>query len=126
MNCNGTTTSEQSQLLVLENMEQYKDSPKAELYGCEFLVRLFCDLPAIMAENFDTEEVKPMIAKVNDLIRFFQKNQSRLFSPTPYRIKNDDELRLEQKIAKRQERKRKLAIEQREPSASFLECSKAE
>ena len=118
--------SEQSQLLVLENMEQHEDSPKAELYGCEFLVRLFCDLPAIMAENFDTEEVKPMIAKVNDIIRFFQKNQSRLFSPTPYRIKNDDELRLEQKIAKRQERKRKLAIPQSEASSSFLECSKVE
>ena len=120
--------SEQSQLSVLENTEKYQDTPKAELYGCEFLLRLFCQLPSILAEAYENEEdiTKPMLAKINDIIRFLTKNQSHLFSVTPYRVKNEDELRLEQKIAKREERKRKLALAQIEIKSSDGEASKAE
>jgi hypothetical protein len=101
--------SERSQLYVLENSEKYGNKAKAELYGCEFLLRLFSQLPSILTDAYDGEEdiTRPMMAKINDAIRFFQKNQSTLFAQS-YRKKNEDEISLEQKIAKRQERKRKL------------------
>lgn len=101
--------SERSQLAVLEISEESRDKPKAELFGCEFLLRLFSHLPAILADAYDGDEdvTKPLLAKLNDIIRFFQKNQSNLFAQS-YRKKNENELILEQKIAKRQERKRKL------------------
>ena len=128
--------SEKYQLAVLESMDEYKDLNKAELYGCEHLLRMFCRLPSILADFYtikdnnedgndatslggtpDEDTIKPIIAKINDLARFLQKNQSALFHQS-YRKKNEEELRLEQKEAKRQERKRKLLLGQQEQAAA--------
>jgi mortality factor 4-like protein 1 len=101
--------SEHSQLVVLENSEEYRDMQKAEIYGCEFLLRLFCQLPSILDDTYDKEEdiTKGILAKINDFLRFLQKDQSTLFAQS-YRKKNESELSQEQKEAKREERKRKV------------------
>ena len=52
--------------------------------------------------------VKPILAKVNDLLRFLQKHQDEYF-PQRFRKKTVEEMKLEQKWIKRYERKRAAA-----------------
>jgi hypothetical protein len=61
-------------------MDDYKDLSKSELYGCEHLLRLFCRLPPILADDYgeDDDTSKPILAKLNDLAWFLQNNQSTL------------------------------------------------
>ncbi|CAJ1951012.1 unnamed protein product [Cylindrotheca closterium] len=84
---------EQAQVSVMDSLQMYKDKPKIELYGCEFLLRLFCQLPAIIGDNCDEEDDigKVVTAKLNDFVRFLNKNQSTLFAQS-YRRHNDLEL----------------------------------
>jgi hypothetical protein len=49
----------------------------SDVYGCEFLLRLFLRLPAILVGELSESESKSILAKLNDLVRFLQKHQSR-------------------------------------------------
>ncbi|KAL3945649.1 MAG: hypothetical protein SGBAC_000305 [Bacillariaceae sp.] len=101
--------SEQAQFAVMDGLGTDKDKPKVELYGCEFLLRLFCQLPAILEDMYVEEDDigKVVTAKLNDFVRFLNKNQSTLFAQS-YRRHNDLELVHERKIERRETLKRKL------------------
>lgn len=86
-------------------------------YGAAHLLRLYCQLPALLAEYYDgaNEElqqvvVKPILAKMNDLLRFLQSHQE-LYFPQNFRKLTLDEEKLQQKWVKRYE-KRKAATTQ--------------
>jgi hypothetical protein len=116
----------------------------SEIYGCEYLLRLFCHLPSLLADFYsagtgadtndnhndekeDDDTTKPILAKLNDLARFLQKNQSTLFGQS-YRKKNEVEVKQEQKVAKRLERKQQkqqqqhqLFLEQQQQQAAAVQ-----
>jgi hypothetical protein len=50
----------------------------SEIYGCEHLIRLFLRLPGVIAESptMTGMEARRVFAKLGDLVRFLQKNQS--------------------------------------------------
>jgi hypothetical protein len=68
-------------------------------------------LADIVAQDMDEEESKPLLAKVNDLVRFLHKHQSTLFAQS-YRKLNEAELQQHSKREKIKERKRKKLAEQ--------------
>jgi MRG len=55
----------------------------ADVYGCEHLLRLFVMLPEILGNdsnnNLTLQQSRPIVAKVNDLIRFLHKNHGLFF-----------------------------------------------
>lgn len=137
--------SEISQLLVMEddmnNDTNDKIEPmKADIYGCEHLLRLLAAIPRILDQQLQDSrkrklerkqknsknESKPsdeddqdedafveigsmILAKLQDLSRFLQKNQSALFR-SMYRKKTEEEIKRDMKIQKRQERRLKSAV----------------
>ena len=141
--------SEISQILVLEDtiLDDKDDSEtsntiplKADIYGCEHLLRLLASIPRILDQQLQDSrkrkserkketskqqhESKPdedinqddafveigsmILAKLQDLSRFLQKNQSALFRSI-YRKKSEQEIKRDVKIQKRQERRLKSA-----------------
>jgi hypothetical protein len=126
--------SEVSQLILLEeSLGEESSLNKIDIYGCEHLLRLISILPKILDQQYQDakqQQIERMrdsvadeydcakgddvfahrgsliLAKLQDLARFLQKNQSTLFC-SRYRKKNDTEVSLEHKIQKRQERRRK-------------------
>jgi MRG len=85
------------QLRSIHNVPEYSRTPYSELYGCEHLLRLFVRLPEILSDNLPDEEIRPIVAKVNDFIRFLHKNQGSLLTQT-HRKLNESELKEHQKI----------------------------
>ena len=72
---------EYGQLREIKTNPEFEGKSYAEIYGTEYLLRLFVRLPQIMSEsNLPPNEVKLILAKINDFIRFLTKNQSTLFS----------------------------------------------
>ena len=125
---------EQSQLAALE---QANNLPPSQVYGCEHFLRLLVQLPSLLddtykpmdeseldlgaADDFD-DLVKPILAKMNDLCRFLVKGQGKYF-PQRFRKKSEDEIKLEQKWAKKRERQRAAAAAAADsPSATNLEA----
>lgn len=75
------------------NDVQKKHTP-IHVYGCEHLLRLITKLPSLLADSETSmNELKSIIAKVGDLLRFLQKNQSTFFVQT-YRSPRENELLL--------------------------------
>lgn len=74
-------------LLYRFERQQYIDLRKAnegknmsEIYGAEHLLRLFVQLPTLIAHtNMDTEAVKILQNMFLDILKFVQKHSSRLF-----------------------------------------------
>ena len=126
--------AEVSQLIVLEDsLGEESSLDKIDIYGCEHLLRLISMLPKILDQQYQDAKQKRLermrnatgnsaqeeeedegfeqagsliLAKLQDLARYLQKNQSTLFC-SRYRKKNEDELAMERKIQKRQERRLK-------------------
>jgi mortality factor 4-like protein 1 len=67
----------------------------SEVYGCEFLLRLFLRLPSILVGDLPESAVKSILSKIQDLVRYLHKNQTDLFSQK-YRRWNDNELLLKE------------------------------
>ena len=137
--------SEISQLLVMEDgmnddTNDKIEPMKADIYGCEHLLRLLAAIPRILDQQLQDSrkrklerqqknsknESKPsdeddqdedafveigsmILAKLQDLSRFLQKNQSALFR-SMYRKKTEEEIKRDMKIQKRQERRLKSAV----------------
>lgn len=97
---------EQPQLRVIDSLPEYSMTPFSEVFGCEHLLRLFVRLPEMLADNLSEAEAKPIIAKVNDFVRFLHKNQGTLLTQT-HRKLNEQELKEQDKLGKRSEKKRK-------------------
>lgn len=100
---------EQAQFAVMDGLQVYNKKPKIELYGCEFLLRLFCQLQAIMGDIYVEEDDigKVVTAKLYDFVRFLNKNQSTLFVQS-YRRHDDRELVYKRKIERKETLKRKI------------------
>jgi hypothetical protein len=98
---------------AVEVDDELRERSKADLYGCEHLLRLCLRLAEILAQDMDEEESKPLLAKVNDLVRFLHKHQSTLFAQS-YRKLNEAELQQQSKQEKTKERKRKKLAEQQQ------------
>jgi len=70
--------------LYPQELMQYDNLPKnerrhCELFGCEFLLRMFVRLPSLMAEQLSESKMRPILSKVNDLVRYLLKHQGALF-----------------------------------------------
>lgn len=109
-----------NRLLYREEFPQYNavlDHPEyslrrySDVYGCEHLLRLFVRLPEVVADEMSEAEARPILAKVNDLIRFLHKNQGTMLAQ-PYRKLNDVEMKERNKLIKKEEAKRKRRLEQ--------------
>lgn len=51
----------------------------SEIYGCEFLLRLFVRLPGVVAESaFSETQSRRIFSKLGDLMRYLQKHQGEL------------------------------------------------
>mmetsp|Transcript_16248 Transcript_16248/g.35263 ORF Transcript_16248/g.35263 Transcript_16248/m.35263 type:complete len:604 (+) Transcript_16248:70-1881(+) len=81
-----------------------EDKLPSEIYGCEYLLRMFVQFPTLLSESgLPESDAKTILSKMNDLLRFLQKHQSEFFSQT-YRKPEGKELK------KRIPRKKKPAI----------------
>jgi len=63
----------------------------SDIYGCEFLLRMFLRLPSLLVGELSEQESKSILAKLNDLVRYLQKQQDAIFTQS-YRRWNDVEL----------------------------------
>jgi galactitol-specific phosphotransferase system IIB component len=98
---------EYAQLQVLERLPQLDNKPYSEIYGCEYLLRLFTRLPVILTNDLPPEDSRAVFAKLNDLVRFLYKNQSTLFAAHHRKPIKDEHLeaaRIESKQLKKKRR----------------------
>lgn len=82
---------------------------KSDLYGCEHLLRLLVHLPAILASELEDTVARPILAKVNDFVRFLHKHQASLLVQS-YRRMNEAEEKEQIKQQRIMERKRKRVV----------------
>ena len=68
----------------------------SDVYGCEFLLRLFLRLPAILVGELSESESKSILAKLNDLVRFLQKHQTVIFAQSYRRLNDREQFRKDQ------------------------------
>lgn len=81
-----------------------EDKLPSEIYGCEYLLRMFVQFPTLLIESgLPESDAKTVLSKMNDLLRFLQKHQSEFFSQT-YRKPEGKELK------KRIPRKKKQVV----------------
>ena len=52
----------------------------SETFGCGHLLRLFVQLPDILEEQLDDSQRKPIVAKMNDFVRYLHKNHGKLLT----------------------------------------------
>jgi hypothetical protein len=74
----------------------------SEIYGCEYLLRLMVQFPTLLSESgLPESDMRTILSKMNELLRFLQKHQSELFDAT-YRKPEGKELkkRIPRKIKK--------------------------
>lgn len=65
----------------------------SEIYGCEYLLRLMVQFPTLLSESgLPESDMKTILSKMNELLRFLQKHQSELFNAT-YRKPEGKELK---------------------------------
>ncbi len=99
--------TEQSQLVIL--LDDDTVTSLSSHYGCAHFLRLCCQLPLLLQEEYDEELqqhlVKPILAKVNDFLRFLQEHHHQAF-PQHFRKKTMDEEKQEQKWIKKHEKQR--------------------
>ena len=110
------------QIQALDSAPDLSEKRYSDLFGCEFLLRLFVRLPPMIAEaaHIPEDEARTIVAKVNDFIRFMHKNQPALFSQS-YRKLNELELKIQQKERKNAERKRKR-VEESTPESTVAKA----
>ena len=98
---------EYPQLRVIQRTESLAEKAYSEIYGCEYLLRMFTRLPGLLLKEFSIEECRPIFAKLNDFARFLHKNQSSLLA-AHHRKPNGDErmeaMRMEAKLQKKRQR----------------------
>ena len=115
---------ELAQVQVLDALPEFADKLYSEIFGCEHLLRLFVRLPPLLADSIPEDEARPIIAKVNDFIRFIYKNQTTLLSQS-YRKLNEAERKAQHKMFKIADRKRKR-LEESKVLPAFAPVSSAE
>jgi len=81
-NCNATAQDNPAQLSSAKSPPaNFLPERMSEIYGCEHLLRLFLRLPGVVAEapTISGEKSRRIFSKLGDLVRYLQKNQSKLF-----------------------------------------------
>ena len=114
---------ELAQIQVLDALPDFADKRYSEIFGCEHLLRLFVRLPPLLTDSIPEDEARPIIAKVNDFIRFIYKNQTTLLSQS-YRKLNEAERTAQHKLSKISGRKRKR-LEESKALPAFAPVSSA-
>ena len=80
---------EKAQCRSLEKHENLKHLKYSEIYGAEFLLRFLVQLPTLLtdyrSQSIPNTMLKNISLKVNDLLRYLEKHQSKMFRQT-YRI----------------------------------------
>jgi len=61
-----------------------KRSP-SEIYGCEYLLRMFLRLPALLVGELPEKQAKSILLKLNDLLRYLQKHETQFFTQSYHR-----------------------------------------
>ncbi|KAI2496101.1 hypothetical protein MHU86_18427 [Fragilaria crotonensis] len=82
---------ERAQYLSICSNPTTKDLRKTEVYGCEYLLRLFVRLPVILKDSGDTTSRRETGQHIADLIILLQRNRSTCFK-VKYREPRHDEL----------------------------------
>lgn len=103
------------QLQVIESQEGNSQHSYSDIYGCEHLLRLLVSLPSLITEMMTEDESRPIIAKINDFVRYMYKNQTVLFQQT-YRKLSDLEQQVRDKELTRRAQKRKRIEERKQTS----------
>jgi MRG len=98
--------AESAQYQILQSLPEFQKND-SKIFGCEHLIRLFVKLPEMLEDKLSDVETRPLLAKVNDFIRFLDKNHGIVFTQS-HRKLNDLELKEQQKQAKQGEKKRSV------------------
>lgn len=106
------------QLKVIQRSEELAEKRYSEIYGAEYLLRMITRLPELLEEELTQEECRSLFAKLNDFLRYLQKNQSVLLA-AHHRKPNSEERVEAMRLEVRQLKKR-----QREASAQAEEPNK--
>ncbi|GES81369.1 MRG-domain-containing protein [Rhizophagus clarus] len=65
--------------------KQYLDKENSEIYGAEHLLRLFVELPRLLAHTtMDQAATETLEEHLVDFLKFIQKNEDRYFAETEY------------------------------------------
>jgi len=85
---------------------------KIEVYGSEYLLRLFVRLPALLLQSHKSSDtiVTQFCSKVNELIRFLNRNQADIFTQVYIKKQNveNTEITLTEQTVKKRGQKRKI------------------
>jgi len=78
---------------VIMRSEILEGKLPSEIYGCEYLLRLMVQFPTLLLESgLPESDMRTILSKMNELLRFLQKHQSELFNAT-YRKPEGKELK---------------------------------
>lgn len=97
---------------VMNRNPKFSDIRDVDMYGCEHLLRLLVRLPELIDAEFDEAEARPKLAKINDFVRFLNKNHMTLLTQNFRKLDEEEELELVKLEKKDAEKKRKLEAEQ--------------
>ena len=83
---------EQAQCFIIQSDSNDKKKKFCEIYGCEYLLRLFVRFPSFLLQsNIEEVQTNRIFFIIGDFVRFLQKHQSRFFSQS-YRKYLDKEV----------------------------------
>jgi len=71
---------EQAQCFIIQSDPNDEKKKFCEIYGCEYLLRLFVRFPSFLLQsNIEESQANKIFFKIGDFVRFLQKHQSRFF-----------------------------------------------
>ena len=88
-----------AQIKNMQKKVRFRYMRKCEIYGCEYLLRMFVRLPSLLEESseikVEEQEFRKIYGMIGDLVRYLQQNQFLFFKQT-YRKPKEDEIMVEE------------------------------